>query len=117
MMHAIARETLTKTQPLNAAVQVWIMDDVVERPLNVIELGKAVASRSMATGANSRVAGNPTFHSSDGLVVTGGTEQLLELTSYCIDDDSTDSTPDSNRKCQPCRTEEDCGNSDGKHCF
>ncbi|KAF4741452.1 protein arginine methyltransferase 10, partial [Perkinsus olseni] len=112
VMHATAREILTQTLPSNAAVQVWIMDDVIERPLDVIELGKAAANRDMATGPTSRASGDPTFHSTDGFVITGGTDGLLELTSYCINDDLTEDTPDFERNCQPCRSEEDCGNTD-----
>ncbi|KAF4690804.1 protein arginine methyltransferase 10, partial [Perkinsus olseni] len=116
VMHATAREILTQTLPSNAAVQVWVMDDVIERPLDVIELGKAAANRDMATGPTSRASGDPTFHSTDGFVITGGTDGLLELTSYCINDDLTEDTPDFERNCQPCRSEEDCGNTDGGVC-
>ncbi|KAF4651746.1 protein arginine methyltransferase 10, partial [Perkinsus chesapeaki] len=112
VMHATAREALTQTSPPNAAVQIWVMDDVIERPLEVIEVGKAAANKDMATGETKRAAGDPSFHLVDGFVVTGGTQGLLELTSYCINDDQTENTPDFEKKCQPCRSEEDCGNTD-----
>ncbi|CAJ1401260.1 unnamed protein product, partial [Effrenium voratum] len=110
--------------PATGAVWIWSMDDAFNNPFGVVEKGSAYPSPTNRVPPRDTL-GNPMFNTNgdprfdsegalpEGFKILGTNGALIEeMQTFCIphDEKNPSVSPSTTLACQPCQSEEDCGN-------